>query len=104
MDYDKLPPHLIKELPEFLEMHKSESVAVKWNYYKNKVIGEGASDVQYNESEKAFYSGAIGVFEIILSASIKPELEQQELIKKLEFELRSFAFDRVANSHKKTKQ
>ena len=52
------------------------SLENEWEIFKKAVIGPGASQVQYDEMEKAFYGGAATVFTLMTDAAQGDEEEE----------------------------
>lgn len=62
----------------------------EWLSYRNEVIPKGAPEVQYNESKKAFYSGAYSIMNCFNGMSDLPEDEGAEILEDIYQEIMAF--------------
>ena len=51
-------------------------LAQEWESYKREVIHPNASDIQINETQKAFYAGAVSFLTIMINEN-DPDIVQQ---------------------------
>lgn len=65
------------------------TVAEQWTSYLTKVVPNGASPTQIQETRRAFYAGAAGMYLILADPDVSDERIEQHLTD-LEAELRAF--------------
>lgn len=65
-------------------------IEAEWQSYKTMVVPPDAEEVQLKETRKAFYAGAVGLFDILMSQQGAGEQHYFQLLDDIKEELEQF--------------